>query len=332
MKVDLDAKLLAGFLEKQGEFISGGALAKRFDISRVSIWSHLGKLRKSGFEFDAVQNRGYALSSVPDILQVNLLKAYLKRSGCEMPLFFYNVVDSTNTEAERQMAAGIEVPFAVVAKEMTAGRGRLGRPWQSDNPGSLYLTFGFRPRLAPQAMQCFSLWMGVDFCRFIKNYTGLDVSIKWPNDIVIQGKKIAGMLAEARINADYTRDMIFGVGINVNGPLSRFPKELQGKATTLEVESGQFFPLNHFAASFIKCGHDAYQAFVKTPNPVDLFDLWDEYDFLRGKKITAKTYSDSFTGTASGIDENGHLLLDLGGGSIKKLSAADVSLSSTYQE
>jgi len=248
-----------------------------------------------------------------------------------MPVFFHEVVDSTNTEAERQIAAGLDVPFAVVAKKMTAGRGRLGRSWQSDNPGSLYLTFGFKPRLAPQAMQCFSLWMGINFCRFIKNYTGLAVSIKWPNDIVIQGKKIAGMLAEARIDADYTRDMIFGVGININGPLARFPKELQDKATTLEVESGHPFPINHFAARFIQCGYHAYQAFVENPNPPELFDLWNEYDFLRGKSVTATTRTDAFSGTVSGIDENGHLLLDLGDGSVKKLSAADVSLSSSYQ-
>src|SRR5690606_18217155 len=134
--------------------------------------------------------------------------------------------DSTNDEAARQLAAGRTAPFVILARKQTRGRGRLGRAWHSEANGNLYASFAFRPRVPPGRMAVFTLWMGVSICELIANFTHLQPGIKWPNDILFDGRKAGGMLTEARIDSDQIRDLIFGLGLNVNAPAADWPADL----------------------------------------------------------------------------------------------------------
>lgn len=332
MTTSITTNILIQLLQHNSEYISGAHLAERFNITRVSIWAHFEKLRKAGFTFEAIQNKGYRLISLPEHLHEDLLHAHLALLKCKHPVFFHNTIGSTNTEADQLLASNQKTPFLVIAKEQTAGRARLGRSWYSRSLDSLYMTFGFNPNLPNQLMQRFSLWMALNFCEFICKKTHLSAQIKWPNDILVNGKKISGMLAEAKIDADSTRNLILGISVNVNGNTAHWPKEIQSKASTLQKESKTHFPLNQFAAEFIQAGFNAYSAFIKDPTIPSFPERWKALDFLNQKTITAQTHSTSLTGKVLGIDDCGLLLLESSDTkTIHKLASADISLSSIYQ-
>jgi BirA family biotin operon repressor/biotin-[acetyl-CoA-carboxylase] ligase len=213
--------------------VSGTALARQLGVSRVAVWQQMEKLRAQGFAFESVRARGYRLSACPAALHPALIAAHLRSHGRSCPLMLLDEVDSTNDEAARQLADGRPAPFAVLARRQTRGRGRLGRAWHSTDNGNLYVSFAFRPRLAPARMQTFTLWMGVNVCELVANFTGATPGLKWPNDLLFDGRKAGGMLTEARMDADQIRDLVFGLGLNVNSPAGAWPRELAGRAISL---------------------------------------------------------------------------------------------------
>jgi BirA family biotin operon repressor/biotin-[acetyl-CoA-carboxylase] ligase len=161
-------------------------------------------------------------------------------------------LDSTNSESERQLAHGEEAPFVVIAQSQTAGRGRLGRKWHSSDKGNIYLSLALRPFILPERLKPFTLWMGLALCRAIEGYLKIKLGLKWPNDILSpDGKKIAGILTEARLDVDTVRDLIFGLGLNIS-PQKEFPQELKGIASSLTQITGEAIDINAFTAEIIK--------------------------------------------------------------------------------
>lgn len=150
------------------------------------------------------------MSRKPDTLHAALIEVQLKVVPKHFSLVLLDEIDSTNDEAARQLAAGRLVPFVVMARRQTRGRGRFGRTWHSDSKANLYASFAFRPRVAPDRMQTFTLWMGLNICELLARFIGIPPGIKWPNDILFDGRKAGGMLTEARVDADQIRDLILG--------------------------------------------------------------------------------------------------------------------------
>ena len=230
--------ILSELLAAKAGWVSGAALAERLGVSRVSVWQHMKKLRAQGFVFEAQRARGYRLASQPPSLHAALIDLQLKVRPRGFSLLVLDEVDSTNDEAARQLGAGRAAPFAVLARRQTRGRGRFGRTWHSGDRGNLYASFAFRPRVAPDRMQTFTLWMGVNLCELVANFTGLAPGLKWPNDIVFDGRKAGGMLTEARVDADQIRDLVFGLGLNVNGGSADWPGDLPRRAAALAELAG----------------------------------------------------------------------------------------------
>ncbi len=225
--------ILSELLADKAGWVSGAALAERLGVSRVSVWQHMKKLRAQGFVFEAQRARGYRLAAPPPGLHAGLIELQLKVRPRGFSLLVLDEIDSTNDEAARQLGAGRPAPFAVLARRQTRGRGRFGRAWHSGDSGNLYASFAFRPRVAPDRMQTFTLWMGVNLCELVANFTGLTPGLKWPNDIVFDGRKAGGMLTEARVDADQIRDLVFGLGLNVNGSSAGWPGDLPKRAAAL---------------------------------------------------------------------------------------------------
>jgi BirA family biotin operon repressor/biotin-[acetyl-CoA-carboxylase] ligase len=215
--------ILREMLAQESTWVSGTALATRLGISRVAVWQHMEKLRAAGFAFEAQRSRGYRIAARPDTLYAPLIETLLKVRPRPFSLLVLDDVDSTNDEAARQLSAGRPAPFAVLARRQTRGRGRFGRAWHSESRTSLYASFAFRPRVEPERMQTFTLWMGLNICELLSNFAGVTPGIKWPNDILFDGRKAGGMLTEARIDADQIRDLVFGLGLNVNHPDGGWP-------------------------------------------------------------------------------------------------------------
>jgi BirA family biotin operon repressor/biotin-[acetyl-CoA-carboxylase] ligase len=323
---DTDVVILKALLEANTSFVSGNLLATELGISRVGVWARLEKLRQEGFGVEAIRHRGYRLTGEPAALNENLLRAYMDIAGSRMDLVFRNEVDSTNTEAEKFLASGRQTPFVVIAQKQTKGRGRMGRQWHSEDEGTLCASFAFRPQLAPAQMQMITLWMGVQLCSYITERLGLPVQVKWPNDIVSGGRKLCGILAEARVDADRTRDLIFGIGINVNSQIDKWPAETAAVATSLSILKGEKLRINKVAAELVDVVNRAYDRYVAGEYLKDIFELWNRFDALRGKTVRGSKGHDEIVGVSGGIDDHGNLLITTADGKIHPIQAGEVTL------
>jgi BirA family biotin operon repressor/biotin-[acetyl-CoA-carboxylase] ligase len=321
--------ILRELLAREPAFMSGTALAAKLGMSRVSVWLHMEKLRAQGFAFEAARSRGYRIAARPTGLHLGLIQAHLKGRRRDLSISLLDEVDSTNDEAARQLAAGRAAPFVVLARKQTKGRGRLGRSWHSEENGNLYASFAFRPRVAPSRMAIFTLWMGVNVCELIANFTQLVPGIKWPNDILFNGRKAGGMLTEARIDTDQIRDLIFGLGLNVNGPATAWPEELASRAISLAQQAKAPLDVNRFTAALIGRVLLAYEQFVDGDHLTSFAELWQRYDVLRGQHVALLQGDRRITGTALGIDDEGLLLIRPENGRLQRYHAGDVTLEKT---
>jgi BirA family transcriptional regulator, biotin operon repressor / biotin---[acetyl-CoA-carboxylase] ligase len=318
--------ILRALIENENGFVSGTDLARQLDMSRVAVWQHMEKMRRLGFEFEAVRARGYRLAKRPGVLYRDLIDAYLASRQLAFDIECLGEVDSTNDEAARQLAAGRETPFAVVASKQTKGRGRFGRVWHSEANGNLYASFAFRPKLEPARMQTFTLWMGVNICELIANFTRTAPGLKWPNDILFDGRKAGGILTEARMDADQIRDLVFGIGLNINCPTTEWPEDLATRAVSLSEQTQTPLDINKFTAALIGRVLDAYDHFVRGTYTKTFADRWHRYDLLRGKRVTLLQGSQQITGTASGIDDEGSLILRTDLGKMERFRAGEVTI------
>ena len=290
-------------------WVSGGAMASKLGVSRVSVWHQMEKLRSQGFEFEAQTARGYRLSRMPGMLHPGLVEAQLKVRRKGFTFEVLEAVDSTNDECARQLAAGRHAPFAVFAQKQTRGRGRFGRVWHSESSGNLYSSFAFRPRIPPGRMQTFTLWMGVTICELVAKFVPVVPGVKWPNDIVFDGKKAGGMLTEARVDADQIRDLVFGLGLNVNSPQSAWPSDLSRRAVSLSELAGAPVDLNRLTAALIGRVLLAYERFIEGEHIDTFAELWNKYDVLRGRDVTLSEGGRKRKGRVLGVDDSGSLLL-----------------------
>jgi len=318
--------ILRELMAHETGWVSGAKLALKLGISRVAVWQHMEKLRAAGFEFEAQRARGYRLSRKPDTLHAALIEAQLKVVPKHFSLVLLDEIDSTNDEAARQLAAGRPVPFVVMARRQTHGRGRFGRTWHSDSKANLYASFAFRPRVAPDRMQTFTLWMGLNICELLARFIGIPPGIKWPNDILFEGRKAGGMLTEARVDADQIRDLIFGLGLNVNSPVGALPPDLARRAIALSEVTGAPVDLNRLAAAVIGRVHLAYQKFADGEHLKTFADLWHRYDLLRNKSIALLEGGRRHRGTVTGLDDEGALLLRDEHGHTQRFRAGEVTL------
>ena len=332
--------LLSALLDAgQDGYVSGEELARRLGVSRVSVWARLQKLQAEGLECTAVRGRGYRLAAEPTALHPAVLAAYVrlrhpKRTLPDISVIFLPETDSTNLEAERRLATGASTPFVVFAARQTAGRGRLGRAWHSAEGGGLYLSFAFQPRLPPARMPKFTLWMALRLCQMLNEKYHLPVRVKWPNDLVFEGRKLAGLLTEARIDADLMRDLICGLGLNVNGDPEKWSgaRGSTGAAaarvagTLQQVNGGRPLSINAVAADVVLAGKMAFADFMAGRIEAEFNELWNRHDALCGSAVTVALADGTLKGRAAGLDATGALKILLPDGSIRTVQSGDVSL------
>ena len=307
--------------------VSGTALAKTLGVSRVAIWQHLEKLREQGFKIESLHARGYRLDARPATRHATLSDAYRHPRADTPRIHVLDTVDSTNDEVSRRLAAGQPAPFAVLARRQEKGRGRFGRVWHSATDGNLYASFAFRPDVEPARMQTFTLWMGVNVCALVASFCRTAPGIKWPNDLLFDGRKAGGMLTEARMDTDRIHDLVFGLGLNLTPPPGGWPPELAPVATSLAEHTGRPVDANKFAAALVGRVLDSYDAFLDHSYLKSFATLWNGYDLLRGRPVTLLQGARSLSGTAVGVDDEGSLLLRLADGRTDRFRAGEVTIS-----
>ena len=324
---DQTLAIINALRSKEDCFVSGSSLAKLLSISRPAIHGKINKLRDDGFVIDAVRNKGYRLIKEPDVIHGDLLRDYAKKIGEAMEVLYFPIIDSTSSEAERQLSRGREGPFAIVSSCQTKGRGRLGRDWHSASAENLYLSVVFEPKIPPQALQNFTLWAGIRICRALQRFIpSAPLKIKWPNDLHCGDRKFAGMLTEAKIDADSLSSIILGIGLNINSNPAKYPATIYKTATSLSAVSGSELSLSEVAATTIVAIKSAYETSIRGAGSECLIDAWKPLSSLEGSLVTVIVSGKEILGTASGIDSSGALLLTTEDGTVQKIHAGDVTL------
>ncbi|MEM1221337.1 MAG: biotin--[acetyl-CoA-carboxylase] ligase, partial [Verrucomicrobiota bacterium] len=214
----------------------------------------------------------------------------------------------------------------IVSSCQTMGRGRLGRDWYSASADNLYLTVLFEPNIPAQQLQPFTMWAGIYICRALQNFIPkASLKIKWPNDLQCEGRKFAGMLTEARVDADLIRTIIFGIGINVNSNPNDFPSEIRNQSTSLHAINGEPLELNQIAAAVLAATNTAFNNSLHKLNTEKLEDAWAPLSALRGRMITSFQGNEKITGTVENINADGALEIRLADGNLRLLYAGDVT-------
>ena len=321
-----DLTIVRSLLDAGEGFVSGSDLASELGISRVAVWQHMEKLRDRGFAFEAIRSRGYRLTARPTQLDALSIEARLPVSNhCRVMVL--DTVDSTNDEAMRQASQGTDTPLVVISREQTKGRGRLGRNWLSEPNGNLYLSFVFKPEVAPDQLATITPWVGVNLCHLMASYARISPQIKWPNDLLVDDRKMGGILTEARLDADRIRDMVIGCGLNLTAPEQGWSGELPGRAIALNEVAADPIDLNHFAAALVGRLVITCREFQQGDYHDRLAELWHRYDGLRDREITLLHGREQVTGIAHGIDTDGSLLLKTDGGFPQSFRAGEVTIA-----
>ncbi|MFC5714250.1 biotin--[acetyl-CoA-carboxylase] ligase [Thalassorhabdus alkalitolerans] len=319
-------KLIQVLTEAGNEFTSGQYLSEQLGISRTAVWKHIEELRKSGYELEAVPRKGYRLLFTPDTVSAEEISSRLTTSIMGAQVHYEKSVPSTQEVAHKLARDGAAEGTVIVADEQTKGKGRLGREWFSPPGTGLWFSLLLRPDIPPQQAPQLTLLTAVAVIEGIEEATGVKAEIKWPNDLLVQGRKIAGILTEMQSEPDRVQAVIVGVGINVNQEKSSLPEDLQSIATSLAIEKGTPFHRADVLTSVLKRYEYWYQHFLH-----EGFDRvrrrWEALAISFGQKITARTVQGAEYGTAKGITDDGVLILEKEDGEIKYIYSADIEFN-----
>jgi BirA family transcriptional regulator, biotin operon repressor / biotin---[acetyl-CoA-carboxylase] ligase len=325
MQPSTRSKLLAIFSEHEGEFVSGQKISDQLGCSRTAVWKHIEELRQVGYELEAVQRKGYRIMSKPDRVSSNEIQLGLKTEFIGRAIHYEEVVDSTQKIAHVLSNEDAPEGTVVVAEQQTAGRGRLNRSWESPKHSGIWMSIILRPKIMPQRAPQLTLLAAVAVVQAIQDLTNVNCEIKWPNDILINGKKLVGILTELQSEPDRIKAVIIGIGINANQDESDFPEWIQNTATSIALESGRKINRAELMQVIFKKIEKLYADYLKHGFKVIKL-LWESYAISIGQNIVAKTLNGSIKGKALGINEDGVLLVEGSDGKIHKIHSADIEI------
>lgn len=320
-----DAKILSA-LRANPDGVSGAYLADQLGISRAAIWAHIEELRGLGYDIEAGPHAGYRLVAVPDVLHADDLLARLYKTkiiGRDIRVF--EQTTSTNDVIEKLARDGVKEGVVVFAESQTKGRGRLGRKWISPAYKGLWFSILLRPNLRPQETTELTVASATALCRAIRTETGLAPEIKWPNDILISGRKVAGILTELSAEPDRVKHVTLGIGIDVNLGATELPVELRRSATSLKIEAGHPFSRADLAVALLQELDKDYDR-ICAGHFADVADEWQSWCQTIGRDVTIQIGGRRVQGRAESLGESGELLLRTEHGHLERISGGDVTL------
>ena len=314
-------------LKNTDGYVSGQELCERFGVSRTAVWKAMNQLKKEGYEIESVQNKGYHLVKTPDILSKNELVSIRKTKWVGTEICYFDVTDSTNTQAKSLGEGDAPNGTLVVAGKQESGRGRRGRSFESPAGTGIFMTLLLRPEIEPQNASMLTLVSALAVAKGIEHMVDLPVQIKWPNDIVINGKKVCGILTEMSAQMDYVNYIVIGIGINVSN--EEFPEEIKDVATSIYLESGKHVNRAMLIEKIWEEFEDYYELYEKTQDLSSLVKEYDSYLVNRGQKVRVLDSKEPYEGKAMGITDRGELIVDTWEAR-RLVSAGEVSVRGVY--
>lgn len=307
-------------LKQTGTFLSGEELGSRLGLSRTAVWKRIERLRTCGYLVEGSSRRGYRLEPEQDLLLAAEIMAELPLQRLKGPVWHFVSLPSTNDLAKDFARRGYPEGSVLLAETQTAGRGRLGRVWESPLGKGIYLSIILRPPLPPTELPKLTLTAAVAVVEALKKITPLKIGIKWPNDILLDGKKLGGILTEMETESDRMSYVILGVGLNINTAI--FPDYLQMQATSL-AGTGRTYSRLAIVRAFLSAMDELYGNFLNQKFP-EILDLWRRAAVTLGKPVKVKLGGREISGLAVDVAPDGALLVEKPGGEVQRIISGEI--------
>jgi BirA family biotin operon repressor/biotin-[acetyl-CoA-carboxylase] ligase len=319
----MDEEILQLLRDHSSEFLSGEEISLRLKVSRTAVWKRIRKLRALGYEIVASTRLGYRLIESPDLLTPSEIRPILKTKWLGKTIHHFSTLDSTNAQAYQLALDGAEEGEVVISESQEKGKGRLGRQWFSPPFLNLYLSVILRPKIPPHRASLITLMAAVATADAIRQFSGLLPVIKWPNDILLRGRKIAGLLNEIHSEIDRIHFVILGIGVNLNTDERMFPKEVRAGATSLMIEMGQTILRKVFLQVLLQELERWYSIFIHEGSAV-ILKAWRSRAHIKGRGVNVTSFGETLAGVAIDVDSDGALILETDDGRRRRVVAGDV--------
>jgi BirA family biotin operon repressor/biotin-[acetyl-CoA-carboxylase] ligase len=326
MPASIDAHILSALRRAGAGCVSGAELSQQLKVTRAAIWARIEDLRQLGYDISASPHQGYQLLNAPDVLHADDLFSLVEGTrviGRDIQVF--EKTNSTNDVVEKLARDGVKEGVAVFAEAQSQGRGRLGRRWLSPPRRGLWFSVLLRPNLRPQSATQLTVAAATALVRAIREQTGLSPEVKWPNDILIRGRKVAGILTELSAELDHVKHLILGIGVDVNLSASEFPPELRKLATSLKIETGRDWHRADLAAAILRELDIDYER-IMNGQFQQIAEEWEACCVTLGRRVSIQVGSRSLQGHAEALDDDGALLLRTEHGHLERIIGGDVSV------
>lgn len=321
IKTEITKRLLSA----EGNPISGQQLADEFQVSRTAIWKHIKELEQDGFIIETIKKKGYILKSSPDTLQKEQIEQYLTSNRFGHEIHYFDQCTSTQPIAHKLAQENAADGTIVICEEQTAGKGRLSRAWKSSKGKGIWMSVIIRPDIPPMKAPQFTLIAAVAVTRAIEDVANVRAEIKWPNDLLINGKKCTGILTELQADIDRVQAIILGIGVNVNQDMLDFPEDIQHIATSIKMVSGSHIDRGQLVARILHHLEIYTDLYVKHGfEPLKI--LWESYSGTLGKRIKAVMIHNTIEGVALGITNDGVLQVRTDDGKVHGIYSADIEI------
>ena len=319
---------ILNMLRATGGYLSGQQLCDKMGVSRTAVWKAVNDLKEEGYIIEAVRNRGYRLVEDADVITQAELKSILKTRWIGNRLEYFDETDSTNTRARKLAEEGAPHGTLVIADSQSSGKGRRGRLWTSPRGVGIWMSMLLRPDIAPVHASMLTLVAALAVADGIRECTGAESLIKWPNDIVMSGKKVCGILTEMSADPDCINYVAVGIGINVN--MEEFPEEIRGVAASIFTETGKKTKRSLLISAVMAAFERYYEVFMKT---TDMSGLLEDYNGKLancGRTVRVLDPAGEYSGTAIGIDREGELLVEMEDTTVRRVLSGEVSVRGIY--
>ncbi len=328
---DMKYKILQMLKEKSAEYVSGEKLSETLGVSRTAVWKYINELKKEGYVIESSSKKGYRLEPSPDILNEFEIGYCLDTRIIGRKIYYFKSIDSTNNYAKKVAQEGCVDGTVIVADAQTSGRGRMGRSWDSKEGCGIWMSVVLRPSISPQDVQIITLAASIAVVEALKHVTGIDAGIKWPNDVIIGGKKVCGILTEMSTEMDRVNYVVLGIGLNISQKNDDFPKELRSRAISLKAymeENNMSVPsirrsdiIKHILLELEK-HYDS----MTSGNTEEIIKMWRENSVTLGRKVKIIYKNAEYEGIARDVTDEGKLVVYCNDGITREISSGEVSV------
>jgi len=311
------------FLRGTDDYISGDLISAKLGISRTAVWKYINQLELKGYSITKLRGKGYRLTNTPDKLFPWEVNRYLDNNSIVKEIIFRDNIESTNSFAFKLALGGKPEGTCVIAETQKSGKGRLNRVWFSPPGKNLYLSIILKPFIHPLKVYPVTFISSLAVYDTIKRVAGITPTLKWPNDVLIHGKKVCGTLLELSTEADMVSFVIVGIGFNINMKEKEIDKVIINKATSLYIETKKIYE-RASVCGILLSNLDKYYSIFRRTGEQEICNIWEETAQIKGKHLEINQMGEVYRGISQGIDTSGAMLLNING-QVKKIIAGDVS-------